>query len=234
MDTFCYSVLIVACVRLACPFCSALSTCAIRPGGIYGDGEERHFPRILNHVRLGLGFAAIGSPSTLCDWTYVDNLCHALILAATSLTAGPHSPAAGQAYAISDDKPLNNFEFLRPLCEGLGYPNVFKIWIPTWLMFYMAWFLEWVRLLLMFITGNRLSFQPFLTRAEVLKVGVTHYFSMEKARRDLGYKPIVDVETAMGRCVEFYRQEYGTTSVKNKIKGDTMTSNHDRKKVHAK
>lgn len=33
------------------------------------------------------------------------------------------------------------------------------------------------------------NFQPFLTRAEVYKSGVTHYFSMKKAREDLGYNP---------------------------------------------
>lgn len=28
----------------------ALATCALRAAGIYGDGEERHFPRIVRHA----------------------------------------------------------------------------------------------------------------------------------------------------------------------------------------
>lgn len=54
--------------------CALLSTCAIRPAAIYGDGESRHFPRILTHVKHGLGFIAVGSPDTKCDWVYVDNV----------------------------------------------------------------------------------------------------------------------------------------------------------------
>jgi hypothetical protein len=32
-------------------------------------------------------------------------------------------------------------------------------------------------------------FEPLLTRAEVLKTGVAHHFSIDKARRELGYRP---------------------------------------------
>lgn len=31
--------------------------------------------------------------------------------------------------------------------------------------------------------------EPYLTRAEVFKMGVTHYFSIEKAKKELGYRP---------------------------------------------
>jgi hypothetical protein len=33
------------------------------------------------------------------------------------------------------------------------------------------------------------NFQPILTRAEVFKTGVTHYFKIDKAKHDLGYNP---------------------------------------------
>lgn len=198
---------------------SALSTCALRPAAIYGDGEERHLPRILNHVRLGLGLAGIGSPSTLCDWVYVDNLAHALILAASSLTlSGSRSLAAGSAYCISDARPMNNFAFLKPICVGLGYTNVFRFYVPTSLMFYLAWLLELLRLLLLLVTGGRVSFQPLLTRSEVMKVGVTHFFSMSNARRDIGYAPIVTVETAIERCIEYYRDEFATNEAKRDMR----------------
>jgi nucleoside-diphosphate-sugar epimerase len=208
--------------RLFC--CPALSTCAIRPAAIFGDGEERHLRRVLGHVRLGLGIAGIGSKDTLCDWLYVDNLCHALILAASSLTiAAQNSPAAGSAYCISDDHPINNFEFLRPLCEGLGYPRVFQFFVPTWIMFHLAWALELLRTLLILVTGGRLSFQPMLTRSEVCKVSITHYFSMEKAKRDLGYAPIVTMPVAIERCIEYYREEFGAPTLHG-------TSSQERRK----
>jgi hypothetical protein len=56
----------------------------------------------------------------------VDNLVHAYILASEKLAkeaiSGQEQVVSGQAYFISDQEPMNNFEFMRPLVEGLGYP----------------------------------------------------------------------------------------------------------------
>lgn len=68
-----------------------LATCALRAAGIYGDGEERHFPRILQTLQKGLYKFNIGSPDSLVEWVYVDNLVHAHILAAQKL-GEPNSP----------------------------------------------------------------------------------------------------------------------------------------------
>jgi nucleoside-diphosphate-sugar epimerase len=230
-----------------------LNTCAIRPAAIYGDGEERHFPRILRSVRAGLGFVGIGDRNTKCDWVYVDNLVHGLVLAGKSLAQSQSSAAAlttptanlkntskdgkkgdeavngsppkaasssaaGRAYAISDGSPMNNFVFLRLICEGLGYHNAFRWFMPFWLAFHLAWMLELVRSLLLVVCCRLLVFQPPLTRAEVCKVGVTHYFSMNNAERDLGYRPVVSVETAVARCVEYYFDEYATKEAKREAK----------------
>lgn len=46
------------------------------------------------------------------------------------------------------------------------------------------------------------SFQPLLTRAEVNKTGVTHYFNMHKAQQDLGYVP---VKKNMDDVVKWYK-----------------------------
>ncbi|KAK9392685.1 short-chain dehydrogenase/reductase family 42E member 1 [Crotalus adamanteus] len=40
-----------------------------------------------------------------------------------------------------------------------------------------------------FALGRLYNFQPLLTRTEVSKTGVTHFFSLAKARRELGYEP---------------------------------------------
>jgi len=200
-----------------------LVTCALRAAAIYGDGEARHFPRILRAVRWGLAGFCIGHRSNLCDWLYVDNLTHALLLAASSLaTSGSQSPAAGQAYCISDDRPVNNFDFLRPFCEGLGYRGTFAVYLPTRPMFLLAWLLELLRLLLLAVLPLSVCrlfgyFQPPLTRAEVAKVGITHFFRMKKAREHFGYKPLVEPEEATRRCVEYYMPEWGTQQAKAKF-----------------
>lgn len=187
-----------------------LATTAIRPAAIYGDGEERHFPRILTYFRDAphMTLFGIGSEEILCDWVYVDNLVEALRLAALQLQQeGAQAACAGKAYCISDGAPVNNFVFLKRVATDLGYDPrfVFVLNLPTFLMTFFAVLGELLHRLLLNVS---VSFQPFLTRAEVHKVGVTHYFSMEDAKRDLGYHPVVSPEMALQQTTQYYRRDY--------------------------
>jgi nucleoside-diphosphate-sugar epimerase len=49
-----------------------LSTCALRPAAIYGEGEQRHFPRLLKFMDGGLFLFRIGDATV--DWIHVENL----------------------------------------------------------------------------------------------------------------------------------------------------------------
>ncbi|XP_004600908.2 short-chain dehydrogenase/reductase family 42E member 1 [Sorex araneus] len=162
----------------------ALRTCALRAAGIYGPGEQRHLPRVVSYVERGLFRFVYGAPGSLVEFVHVDNLVRAHVLAAEALTARRGHAAAGQAYFISDGRPVNSFEFFRPLVEGLGYPFP-SLRLPLALVSGLAVLTEWLHRAL----GALCDFQPFLTRAEVYKTGVTHYFSLDKARRELGYEP---------------------------------------------
>ena len=94
------------------------------------------------------------------------------VLAAGNLLAvaseGEES-ANGLAFFISDCHPMNNFEFLRPVIEGVGGPDAYpSLWVPYSVMrrvaavfevLYSISFLRWIFFLI-----------PFATRAEVQKV----------------------------------------------------------------
>nr|XP_020669240.1 short-chain dehydrogenase/reductase family 42E member 1 [Pogona vitticeps]XP_020669242.1 short-chain dehydrogenase/reductase family 42E member 1 [Pogona vitticeps] len=161
-----------------------LRTCALRPAGIYGPGELRHLPRIITYIERGWFRFLYGEGSSRVDFVHVDNLVQAHLLAAEALGTSKEHKAAGQAYFISDGRPVNNFEFFRPLVEGLGYPFP-TLRLPLKLIYCFAFLTEVVH----FMVGRLYNFQPLLTRTEVYKTGVTHYFSLEKARRELGYEP---------------------------------------------
>lgn len=160
-----------------------LRTCALRPAGIYGPGEQRHLPRIVSYIERGLFKFVYGDPKSLVEFVHVDNLVQAHILAAEALQADKGYIASGQPYFISDGRPVNNFEFFRPLVEGLGYPFP-SIRLPLTIIYCFAFLTEMTH----FILGQLYNFQPFLTRTEVYKTGVTHYFSLEKAKKELGYE----------------------------------------------
>lgn len=161
-----------------------LRTCAIRPAGIYGAGEQRHLPRVVSYIERGLFRFVYGDPQSLVEFVHVDNLAKAHILASEALKADKGHIASGQPYFISDGRPVNNFEFFRPLVEGLGYTFP-TTRLPLTLIYYFAFLIEMTH----FIVGRLYNFQPFLTCTEVYKTGVTHYFSLEKAKSELGYAP---------------------------------------------
>ncbi|NP_001032779.2 short-chain dehydrogenase/reductase family 42E member 1 isoform 2 [Danio rerio] len=167
-----------------------LRTCALRPAGIYGPGEQRHLPRIVSYIENGIFRFVYGDPDSLVEFVHVDNLVSAHLLAADALTEKQQCRAAGQAYFISDGRPVNNFEFFRPLVEGLGY-SFPTLRLPISMIYFFAFLTEMVH----FVVGRIYNFQPLLTRTEVYKTGVTHYFSMRKAREELGYEPkLYDLE----------------------------------------
>ncbi|XP_035508312.1 short-chain dehydrogenase/reductase family 42E member 1 [Morone saxatilis] len=182
-----------------------LRSCALRPAGIYGPGEQRHLPRIVGYIEKGIFKFVYGEPSSLVEFVHVDNLVSAHELAAEALTSEQQHRSAGQAYFISDGRPVNNFEFFRPLVEGLGYPFP-KLRLPVSLIYFFAFLTEMIHHLI----GPFYNFQPLLTRTEVYKTGVTHYFSMAKAKAELGYEP---QEHNLDDVVQWFRSRgHGKTS----------------------
>lgn len=160
-----------------------LRTCALRSAGIYGPGEQRHLPRIVSYIERGLFKFVYGDSKSLVEFVHVDNLVQAHILASEALQADKGYIASGQPYFISDGRPVNNFEFFRPLVEGLGY-SFPSIRLPLTLIYCFAFLTETAH----FILGQCYNFQPFLTCTEVYKTGITHYFSLQKAKKELGYE----------------------------------------------
>jgi len=183
-------------------------TVSIRPAAIYGPGEARHFPRVIRYMSYGLYRFTIGSPDALVDWLHVDNFARANALADQKLKEeakdvilvqsakkksgerSENSSVGGKGIFISDGRPINNFEFFRPLCEGLGYPQP-NLNFPVESMLRIARVIEGLMRALMWLPGGwaLLGVLPTLSRCEVNKCGVTHYFSMEPAKRRIGYHP---------------------------------------------
>ncbi|CAF4459204.1 unnamed protein product, partial [Adineta steineri] len=66
-------------------------------------------------------------------------------------------------------------------------------------MFYLGYIIETIHNL---VAKRIYNFAPFLTRSEVLKVGVTHYANITKAKTLLGYRVKVSPDEAMQRCIK--------------------------------
>jgi hypothetical protein len=103
---------------------------------------------------------------------------------------------------VSDCEPMNQFEFLRPLYERYGgrYPP-FRV--PAWLVMGGAFIAEAIHRALKPVH----CVAPFLTCMEVSKITCTHYFSTDKIRRVLGYRPLVHSDEGMRRTVDHLLQD---------------------------
>ncbi|CQD13596.1 3-beta hydroxysteroid dehydrogenase/isomerase [Mycobacterium europaeum] len=169
-------------------------TCAIRPSGIWGRGDQTMFRRLFESVIAGHVKVLIGRKSARLDNSYVHNLIHGFILAAEHLVPGGTAP--GQAYFINDDEPINMFEFARPVVEacGVSWPRV-RVNGPMVRAAMTGW--------------QRLHFRfgipaPLLEPLAVERLYLDNYFSIAKARRDLGYEPLFTTEQAMSQCLPYY------------------------------
>jgi sterol-4alpha-carboxylate 3-dehydrogenase (decarboxylating) len=65
-----------------------LLTCAIRPAGIFGEGDRQMISGFWNVVKNGQTKFQIGSNENLADFTYVGNVAHAHLLAVDRLGSG--------------------------------------------------------------------------------------------------------------------------------------------------
>lgn len=173
-------------------------TCSIRPSGIWGPGDQTMFRHMFNQMIAGLLQAQVGSGKARLDNSYVHNLVHGQILAAQHLVEGGTSP--GQAYFINDGEPINMFAFSKPIVEAVGYPFP-KMRVPAALVKAIMAFWQ----MLHFKFGIQ---EPPVPPLAVERIAIDNFFSIAKARRDLGYEPLYNTEQGMKECIPYYQEMY--------------------------
>lgn len=103
------------------------------------------------------------------------------------------SEVRGQVYHITNDEPVHFWAFIGQIVHRLGY-EVPKRKIPYWFVFGLAMVLQSVSQL-MGLFG--VKWMPFLTPLKVALAATHHYYSCNKAKVDLGYKPLVSLEDGL-------------------------------------
>lgn len=173
---------------------SGMLTCSIRPSGIWGRGDQTMFRKVFESVLAGHVKVLVGSKDIKLDNSYVHNLVHGFILAAQHLVEGGTAP--GQAYFINDGEPINMFEFARPVVEACDQP------FPT---FRVPGRLVWFAMTLWQFLHFRFGLpKPLLEPLAVERIYLDNYFSIAKAERDLGYRPLFTTEQALKQCMPYY------------------------------
>ncbi|ELV10939.1 sterol-4-alpha-carboxylate 3-dehydrogenase, decarboxylating [Tupaia chinensis] len=173
-------------------------TTAIRPHGIFGPRDPQLVPILIEAARTGKMKFMIGNGKNLVDFTFVENVVHGHILAAEHLSRDP--ALGGKAFHITNDEPIPFSTFLSRILTGLNYEAP-KYRIPYWVAYYLALLLS----LLVMAISPLIQLQPTFTPMRVALAGTFHYYSCERAKKALGYRPLVSMEDAVQRTVQSFR-----------------------------
>lgn len=172
-------------------------TAAIRPHGIFGPRDPQLVPILIDAARKGKMKFMIGNGKNLVDFTFVENVVHGHILAAEHLSRD--AALGGKAFHITNDEPIPFWTFLSRILTGLNYEAP-KYHIPYWVAYYLAFLLS----LLVMVVSPLIQIQPTFTPIRVALAGTFHYYSCEKAKKLIGYRPLVTMDEAVERTVKSF------------------------------
>lgn len=172
--------------------------CAVRPHVIFGADDGRLVPAIMDKAKKGQLKRQVGNREKKWDFTYIDNLVDAIVSCEDQLTPG--SPAAGQAYFVTNGEPMPFFEFAERLIADWGYPPI-RGKVPYWLAYAVASVAEFWDTL----KGGTLNAENGLTRFSIQYMATDHYYSIAKIQRDLGWTPQVSLLEGIQRTAEGVR-----------------------------
>lgn len=165
----------------------------IRPGTFFGPGDRLHFGRMADRLRAGKG-VIVGRGDNALPFVYVTDVVQGLLLALDC------DHAVGQAYNISNDRPLTQQQFLEAMARDIGVKP------PTVHVPYRALYAAGG-------TAERLASvggaqrQPIVTRLAVKLFGTDNRHAIDKAQREIGYTPQVTIREGIRLAAAWYRAQ---------------------------
>jgi 2-alkyl-3-oxoalkanoate reductase len=168
-----------------------LHTTILRPAAIYGPGDPERFFMIFKRVATGV-FPMFGDGKTLYHPLFIDNLIDAFI------AAMPADVGNGEAYLIADE----NYMEIEKLVKAVAAALRVTVTIPHY------------PLAPLIVAGHacELICKPLGVTPPIFPRRVDWYrqnraFDIRKAKRDLGYKPLVGLTEGLQRTASWYRAE---------------------------
>jgi nucleoside-diphosphate-sugar epimerase len=162
----------------------------VRPDQIFGPGDHLHFARTAERLQARRG-VVVGSGNNALPLVYVDDIVQALLLALD------HDRAVGRIYNVSADRPLTQLEFLEAIADAVG-GTAPRLHVPYHVLYAAGYCAE--RLALIRGSGRR----PPITRLGVAFLGTDNQFAIDRACRELGYRPRVTLHDGVRLAAAWY------------------------------
>lgn len=171
---------------------AGIPTITLRPRAIFGPHDQTLFPRVLKACQ-SKGIPCFRQGSPIIDITYVDNLSYAIWLAMES----PDS-CLGQKYNITNGEPRALIDILDPLLNKLNL-NVSQRYIPYALAYMLASLSE--------LQSKMTRKEPIFTRYGLGVLSFSQTLSIEKAKQELNYQPIISLNEGIDRYVKWLQTQ---------------------------
>jgi nucleoside-diphosphate-sugar epimerase len=167
-----------------------LAVSVVRPAGIYGPGDLR-FLKMFRMIQKRR-FVVLGSGAPHLHLVYIDDLVDGFLLAAT------RPEAVGEPFIIGGETFLPLNELFALVAAKLGVPPP-RLHLPIWPVWLLGAAVEAVCV--------PFGVEPPLYRRRVDFFKKSRAFSIEKARRLLGYSPRVSLSEGLDRTIAWYRKQ---------------------------
>jgi len=161
----------------------------LRPCWFYGPNQPLRQTTFFKMIKKGHP-PVVGKGDNLRSMSYVDNTVQGLLLARSV------AKAAGETYWITDSRPYSFIEILETVARILGVSIR-----PRYLPKVMGDFARFTDSIVQ-MTGL------YNQEVHVLgELGESIAVSIDKAKRELGYAPTIDLEEGMRRSIEWVRAQ---------------------------
>ena len=172
---------------------SKLEVVIIRPRGLFGIGDTSLIPRLIN-ANKKIGIPLFNGGKNVVDVTCVENVALVLRLAMES------EKANGNTYNITNDEPTEFKSMLDKLFNELGEtPRYKKMNINV--MYFAACVVE------RFYKIFRIYKEPMITKYTIATLGYSQSLNIEKAKKDLNYKPKMTLEEGIKKYANYEREK---------------------------
>lgn len=173
-----------------------VATCALRPHLIWGPGDPHLFPRVVERTLQGR-LRRVGSGKNLIDVVHVRSAAAAHVAAVERLLDGDPR-LNGQAIFLTDGAPLECWQWVSRILNTAGVP------VPSRSISFAKAY--WIGgLLEMMYRIARRKQEPPMTRFVAAQLALDHYFSIDRARDLLGFKPEIDIDDEFRMCEPWLR-----------------------------
>jgi nucleoside-diphosphate-sugar epimerase len=166
----------------------------LRPGFVYGPRDRTVLPRLIESLRTQV-LRYVGGGRRALNTIYVGNLVDAVLLAVDK------PQAVGQIYNLTDGEFVSKKQFIDKIAKALDLPVPKSTPVPVWLARIMAWTME------SRARRKGAAKPPRLTQARIKFLALNLDFSIERAKRELGYQPRVPFDKAMDETMAWYKQK---------------------------